>query len=137
MQDSQANCGPFALRNALQAIGIDRSADELEKACGTTATKGTSVRGVFKAATKIEGCSPAVLRERRIDVAMLKLEYAVRRGRPVLLTVDSGSHWIAVVGKLGERFLVADSADAELVLSYDGAQLEERWRDSSYDGVLL
>jgi len=31
MQDSQANCGPFALKNALSALGIERSAEELEK----------------------------------------------------------------------------------------------------------
>jgi len=137
MQDSQANCGPFALKNALSALGIERSAEELEKACGTTATKGTPTKGVHKAASKIEGCSPVALREKRCDVAMLKLDRSIRIGRPALLVVDEGQHWVAVVGFLGERYLVADSGDSELVLSYTAAGLEERWRDTTYEGVLL
>jgi ABC-type bacteriocin/lantibiotic exporter with double-glycine peptidase domain len=137
MQDSQANCGPFALKNALEALGIQRSAVELEKACGTTATKGTPLRGIYRAAVKIEGCDPVVLRERRMDVAMLKLDHSVRKGRPAVLIVDQGNHWVAVVGTLGDRYLVADSGDSELVLSYGVGQLEGRWRDSSYEGVLL
>lgn len=137
MQDSQANCGPFALKNALSAIGIERSAEELEKACGTTATKGTPTKGILKAAQKIEGCSPIVIRERRSDVALLKLEHAVNEGRPVLLCVDHGEHWVAAVGKLGERYLVADSANSELVVSYSTTEIEARWKDTAYEGVLL
>lgn len=137
MQDSQANCGPFALKNALSAIGIERSAEELEKACGTTATNGTPTKNVLRAAQKIEGCAPVVIREKRSDVALLKLEHAVNDGRPVLLVVDSGEHWVAAVGKLGDRYLVADSANTELVISMTAAELEARWKDTGYEGVLL
>jgi ABC-type bacteriocin/lantibiotic exporter with double-glycine peptidase domain len=140
MQDSQANCGPFALKNALEALGIKRSAEELEKACGTSATNGTPTRGILKAASKIDGCSPWVLREARRDVALLKLEHAVRRGRPAVVAWNSGSpgdHWVAVIGVLGERYLVADSADSELVLTYSVDELEAKWRDTKYEGVVL
>jgi len=140
MQDNQSNCGPFALKNALAALGIERSAEELEKACGTTATRGTSVRNLVRAAGKIEGCDAVLLREKRSDVALLKLEHAVAAGRPVLITwstEEPGDHWVAVVGALGDRYLVADSADSELVLSYTAGELEAKWRDSSYEGVIL
>src|ERR1044072_2680949 len=108
MQDSQANCGPFALKNALEALGIKRSAEELEKACGTNATNGTPTKGIFKAAQKIEGCNPVVVRESKSDVALLKLEHAIRKGRPLVLsfcdsTGKPGEHWVAVVGVLGDR----------------------------------
>lgn len=140
MQDSQANCGPFALKNALEALGVQRSAEELEKACGTSATNGTPTRGILRAATKIEGCNPVVLRESKSDVALLKLEHALRRGRPVVIAWCSetpGDHWVAVVGVLGERFLVADSANSELVISYPVNELEAKWRDTKYEGVVL
>ncbi len=142
MQDSQANCGPFALKNALTALGIERSAEELEKACGTSATNGTPTRGVFKAASKIDGCNPAIVRETRSDIALLKLEHAVRRGRPVILCFcdsqgNPGEHWVSVVGVLGERYLVADSADSELVISMGVDELESKWRDTKYEGVII
>lgn len=137
MQDAQHNCGPYALRNALEAMGISRSAEELEKACGTSATNGTPTKGILKAAMKIEGCKPSILRETRRDVALLKLEHAVRRGRPVILCVQDGSHWVAVVGVLGERYLVADAADSELVLSLTVDELEAKWKDTRYEGVIL
>ncbi len=140
LQDSQANCGPFALKNALEAIGIQRSAEELEKACGTSATNGTPTRGILRAASKIEGCYPVVLREAKRDVALLKLEHAIRRGRPAVIAWCSqspGDHWVAVVGVLGERFLVADAANSDLVISVEVDELEARWRDSKYEGVIL
>lgn len=140
MQDSQANCGPFALKNALTAIGIDRSAEELEKACGTTATNGTPTKGIIRAASKIEGCIPVLLREKRTDIALMRLAEALRRGRPVVIswcTDTPGDHWVAAVGVLGDRYLIADSGDTELVRSFAVDELEMRWRDKSYEGVIL
>jgi ABC-type bacteriocin/lantibiotic exporter with double-glycine peptidase domain len=142
MQDSQANCGPFALKNALCALGIERSAEELEKACGTSATNGTPTKGLVKAASKIDGCDPQVIRESKSYVALLLLEHALRQGRPVILCfADSqgnpGEHWVAAVGVLGDRYLVADSADSELVISLGVTELEAKWRDTRYEGVIL
>lgn len=140
MQDSQANCGPFALRNALQALGIVRTAGELESACRTTATDGTTVRNILRAAQKIEGCFPVLVKEKRRDVAMLKLRASLDYGRPVVLSWNSeepGDHYVAAVGLIGTRYLVADSADNELILSLTAEQLEERWRGGNYEGVAL
>jgi hypothetical protein len=44
---------------------------------------------------------------------------------------------VAVIGFLGERYLVADSGDSELVLSYTAENLAARWNDTTYEGVLL
>ena len=140
MQDQQHNCGPFALKNALAALGIDRSAEELERLCGTTATDGTPTRGVMRAAGRIEGCAPVLIRERRRDIALMRLAEALRRGRPVVLSwcsSEPGDHWVAAVGVLGERYLVADSGDTELVMSYPVNALEAKWRDGRYEGVII
>ena len=140
MQDSQANCGPYALRNGLQALGIERNANELESACRTSATNGTPTRNIIAAANKIDGCRPLKLFEKRRDIALMRLAEALRRGRPVLLSWRSetpGDHWVVAVGVLGDRYLVADSAESELVLSMAVDDLEARWRDTNYEGVIL
>lgn len=140
MQDSQANCGPFALRNALQALGIERSAEELEKLCKTSATEGTPTKNILRAAGAIDGCQPVKLLETRRDIALMRLAEALRRGRPVVLswqTEQPGDHWVAAVGVLGDRYLIADSAESELVMSFAVNEVEERWRDKKYEGVIL
>lgn len=141
MQSSQANCGPTALHNALLTLGIQRSEAELEQLCATSATHGTSVRGLLRGAAKIEGLLPVQIRERRADVAMLRLRFAIDVGRPVLVlwrVTDPGDHWVAVVGRLGETYLIADSGDHELVVPYSIEAVVNNWYDGSgYYGVQL
>lgn len=140
MQSSQANCGPYALYNALAALGIQRNEAELEHLCRTSATDGTSLRNLFKAAARIEGCTPYLIKEKRTDVALLKLTESIRRGRPAILSWRSDApsdHWVAVIGMLGDRFTVADSGHSELVLSMPLDAVEAHWRDNVYVGVVL
>ena len=140
LQDNQANCGPAAMKNALQALGIERTLPELEAACKTSATNGTPTNNIIRAAKKIEGCKPIKILETRAGVALIQLRFALQSGRPVLLSWCSstpGDHWVAAVGLLGERYLVADAADSELVLSLTVEELEGKWRDNKYEGVIL
>jgi ABC-type bacteriocin/lantibiotic exporter with double-glycine peptidase domain len=125
MQDTEANCGPASLSNALLALGITRSQAECEVLCGQTGA-GVDERKM-KRAIEAVGRSPAVISERRPVVALLFLERLLADGRPVLLAVDEDSHWVTAVAKLGPRVLVADPADNELVLSYDVEVLAARW----------
>lgn len=140
MQDCEANCGPYALKNALAALGIERTAGEMEAACKTSATKGTPLRNIFRAAEQIEGCTPMRIREKRRDVAMLKLRSALLDGHAVVIswcTNEPGDHWVAAVGLLGGRYLIADAADLELILSRSAAEVAEKWFAGSYEGVIL
>lgn len=140
MQDNAANCGAYALKNALAALGIERTAAELESACGTSATNGTDPRGIYRAASKIDGCTPIRLREKRRDIALMRLSEALRRGRPVVISWNSespGDHWTAVIGVLGDRYLVVDSACSELVVSLGVDELEASWVDGSYLGIII
>ena len=127
LQDSQANCGPSAARNALKALGMDRSIPELETLFKTDATNGTSAANVVKGLKKLDDLQPQVIEESRPEVAHLLLAHVLHRGRPVLLCVDGWGHFVAAIGLLGGRVLVADSADSELVLSYTMEEVMERW----------
>ena len=140
MQDTQANCGPAAMSNALAALGLDRPQNECEKLCKTTAIKGTSPAMLVRGLKAIEGIEPIPFKEKRRDVALLRLDKALQMGRPVIICVANGTHWVATVGRLGDRYLVADSADQELVLSKSTGELAQWWAEKAvypYFGVIL
>lgn len=144
MQDSEANCGPAALRNALYAIGINRSSSECELLCNTSATNGTLSNELVEAIARIRGCkSPVVINCGESSHAIFQLGDALRRGRSVILctshdnsrSVDN-EHYIAAIGLLGSRIIVADSASNELVESWTETRLRKRWAPD-YWGVIL
>lgn len=137
MQDTAANCGPASVSNALQAIGIVRTQAECEVLCKTSGTDGTSARNIIKAVQSL-GCKGVVVKEKRAAVAILMLRHWLALGRPMILCVDEGSHWVAVVGTLGDRVLVADPADNELVVSCDSAEMVDWWAaKGGFYGVVL
>ena len=139
MQDTAANCGPASLSNALQALGMFRSQQECEQLCKTSATDGTTGRNLAKALTTL-GFEPAIIREKRGYVAMLTLRHSLNKGRPAILCVDKWEHWVCAIGMLGDRFIIADPADNELVLSYDAGAVAKRWSHDNaqpYYGVIL
>lgn len=146
MQSTEANCGPAAASNALEAMGIRRSQAEMEGLCKTTAAGGTDNRKMLAGLRRVDGVDATVLDEAREDVAILRLFAALDHGQAVLLLVDptdqdtEGSHWVAAVGLLGPRILVADSAANDLVTSYDKPGLCARWKCRGrrpYYGVIL
>jgi len=129
LQSSAANCGPTALTNAACAMGKRLSLEECEKICRTTATDGTSPRKLKNGAGRLGFEDIIEFRDGAEDIALLRLRDFVGNGSAVLITVDADTHWVAVVGLIGDRFLVADSADNELVLSYSAGEMLQRWRN--------
>lgn len=136
MQDTQANCGPASLYNGLLALGVASTQADCAAACGTTATDGTPPKGLLKGA-KSFGRQPLIINEKRATVAILWLMHFLSHGRPVVLCVDKNEHWVTAVAALGDRVLVADPADNELVLSCTTAALAARWGEGRYYGIVL
>lgn len=134
-QSYRADCGPSALGNALDALGIRRSHDELVTLCGTTAD-GTTPLQLKRAITALrDSCGlmgPGEMKDTHADVALLRLGAVLSDGRPAVLLVDSWEHWVAVVGRLGHRYVVADSADLRQTIHSTPADFADRW---GYPGV--
>lgn len=130
-QSFRADCGPSALSNALEALEVRRSHDELMTLCGTTADGTTPVQ-LKRAITRLkESCGlvgPHELKDTHGDVALLRLGAVLADGRPGVLLVDEWEHWVAVVGRLGHRFVVVDSADLRQTIHYSPEGLAARWR---------
>src|SRR5690349_22488064 len=108
-QSRKSSCGPASLANALEAIGITRTEDELSTLSKQDAT-GTSSINLRKAAEAV-GVDTVVIAEQRTETAGWALNSYVSSGSPGLLIVDNDDHWVAVVGRLGGMFIVADPAD--------------------------
>jgi hypothetical protein len=137
-QSGKATCGPAALGNALLSLGLHRSEDELIKLCKTTAKDGTGTKRIIEATKAISAPSgdgnlpeitltTAVIDEQRQSVALLTLLDATRRGWASVCLVDNWSHYVAVVGLLGDRVCVVDSASNELWHSLTLGDWVRRW----------
>lgn len=147
-QSNQANCGPAALRNALQCHGVSRSEQELEKLTGCSAAEGTTPRGILKALTLVAKdhpeVSPGVINEGRENVALLQLLESLRNGHVVILLVDEWDHWVVAFGLLGSgsgiRIHLSDSADAELIQHHTPKSILARWKGQGrkpYYGIVV
>lgn len=99
--------------------------------CKTSMTSGTSVRNLLAAIRAVRGAdAPDVITEARRDVAILKIRHYLDHGRPVITLVTSSEpddHYVAIVGRLGDSLLVADSANVELVEPWTEEEMSEWW----------
>lgn len=126
-QSKKSGCGPNALFNALQLLGVKRSEDELATLCGTD-IKGTDTDGLVAALDNI-GIKHGEIRliHTLSDAASSVLHHRLCNGSPVLACVDKWDHWVTVAGFLGSRFLVLDGASVEGTLIYSESDFATRW----------
>lgn len=141
MQSTEASCGAAALSNALKAVGVVRSEDEMAKLSGTNSS-GTSQAGITKALKSV-GREPGKLLEAKSHTAVLRLIMALQCGHPVILCVDDWEHWVVAVGLLGvagyPRIVVVDSASLELTHVYSIEDVVSRWghNKKKFSGVIV
>lgn len=140
-QTGQASCASCALSNALKGLGYDVSEAEVQKWMDRVRRQqdpgATGSGSDLLARAASEG--KYRLRVRKLvtndrDYAVLALRGALASGAVALLHVDDdeeGGHWVSAIGVLGQRFLVADGADREIVLSYDEDALITRWTNET------
>jgi hypothetical protein len=116
--------------NAFFAKGISYKEDEVIKLGKVKAAEGMSER-VLKRVVKALGGEgwhfnlPA-------DLGWSCVQGCLSIGQAVILLVDEEEHWVAAVGAIGTRVLVADPAHNELVLSYSREELIKRTGEKVY-----
>lgn len=139
-QTNRASCGPAALQNALEALGIIRTEAELITLTGQTAN-GTSPKQIIRAIRAIgEATRGDTFAARKGGEATIALWHCIsQEGRPVILCVDKFEHWVACTGYIGNRFVIVDSAELGLVDYYTGPELIERWTgpNGGFYGIIL
>lgn len=141
-QSNRSSCGPAALSNGLEALGLTRTEEELIRLCKQT-QDGTSAQGIIKAIKAISTPEAPLkgipFQFKDPEDAIVGLWWNVaEHGRPTILCVDNLDHWVCCVGKLGRRFCVVDSADNRLLLHYSAEQLINRWvAENRFYGIIL
>lgn len=150
-QSSAASCGPCAVSNALKALGLN--VDEAEVLRWMDRVRGAADPGAEGTGSDLMARALAEsryrIRVRKLNTpdtayALLALRGAILDGAVAVLYVDADpddgdetGHWVAAVGISGRRFLVADGADRELVLSYDDDQLTARWETPGHYALVI
>ncbi len=136
-QSRKSSCGPASLSNALEALGIERTEDELGTLSKQDAT-GTSSINLRKAAEAV-GVETLNVTIQNIESARWCLDSHLTSGHPGILVVDNDEHWVACIGKLGDTFIVADPADNDLLAFYSREELIVRWQNvhGKYTGFFL
>ena len=107
-QNTNFNCGPAALANALEVYG-KKVTQEAIAAIAKTTTEGTDEAGLIRA-TKKNGFVPYKIRMKIGSVAFNDLWIQLGLGRPVILCVDKWTHWVAAVGLVGRKVIISDPA---------------------------
>jgi hypothetical protein len=108
------------------ALGRELSPAACGKLAGTNATRGTTIRGMTEAVIAL-GYAPVTLHTGDQNEARSRLFAHLHQGHPLVLSVDDDSHWVAAVGLLGPRVLVADSGGIKCVEALDWPALRARW----------
>jgi len=107
-QPNTWECGPYALRHALLALGVVADGRVLRRVSGAT-DEGADERDLARAAAQF-GCvlESARLHDAR-DAGRALRGYVQQSRRPVLLCVDGWAHWITVVGMEDDQVVALDS----------------------------
>jgi len=100
-------CGPASLQNALRALGRRVSQESLAAICGTT-EDGTDESDLLGAMDSMDILYSQFLDSDRA-LAGQWLTHRIGLGMPVLMCVDAWTHWVCVIGMVGDRFILIDS----------------------------
>jgi hypothetical protein len=131
-QPNDWSCGPVALEHALLTIGQMVDPDRLAKLADTDWWSGTDELGLARAAARYQ-CDLELVRARHPEKARSQLTSYLRAGCPVLLCVDDWGHWIAVLRRQNNSFVVVDSNDDPVLGITEWGPLQRRWRYLDYD----
>lgn len=133
-QPNDYECGPFALKHALVALGRIVSEDRIAMVARTHWWSGTSEIRLVRAARAFD-CDLRLVRSLNGERARLELTAALRQRRPTILCVDDWGHWITAVRYDGGKFVIIDSDREPVLDAVSWPQLRARWRyrDTEYD----
>lgn len=142
MQSAANTCGFAALANAFKAIGRPVTEDRLTQLARKVAPSdtpeqdGAGVR-VLQAVAASLGYALIPYKFADVMTAWALVRHCLGEAKPVLLAVDDSSHWVTLVGLLGDGVLLCDPADPELVVPQNLSSLSPRWGADFYALVLL
>jgi hypothetical protein len=106
-QPNGYSCGVLVVSNALNALGIPASYEDIKRVSGCTSRYGTTREGVIRALVEF-GATGTPYRTRKPDNAW-KFVRRWAATTPLICLVDSYQHYFLVSGVIGDRVMVVDS----------------------------
>src|SRR5664279_4611930 len=125
-QPNRWQCGPFALKHALVALGIFAPEKTITELAGTRRGGGTDERQLRRAARRFR-CDLMPIRRHEPELARRELVSQLRRGHPCLICVKEWEHWVTVVKSEAGKFIVLDSEKSAVLTIYSWGQLRRAW----------
>ena len=141
-QPNSYTCGPFALKYALVMLGIFRNEREIGKAAGVTWWAGTDEIGLARAAKKYK-CRMKYFHETNPLPALNKLDMELNKQLPCILSVDEWGHWLTVLSKHKNKYIIVDSGQEKVISVVSALKLLRRWKyfdeenTTSFDGYSI
>ena len=127
-------CGPTALQNALRGLGLFINQYELVHLCDTD-DDGTDEKGLQQAIERLPVEASEISSFNPWE-AIATLDQGLRCGKAAVICVDNFDHWVAVIGRLGSRYIVIDSTNEEWNTREQGCwsvsvqDLVQKWKAS-------
>jgi hypothetical protein len=112
-------CGKYALQHVLLLLGVPITQKDANKATRIpsvlTFIKGTNEKALIKA-IKYFDCTPIIIKGKKIYLFKKQIDNYLSKGCPIILSVESGSHWVTLAGKKSKNlYYWIDSADPKIV----------------------
>lgn len=108
-QPNDWQCGPFALKHALLALGSFEHENVIARVAASD-TSGTDEVGLGRAARRF-GCDLLMVRTYDALAARRELDLHLARRTPTLLCIQEWTHWVAVVHQHGGHYVMFDSRE--------------------------
>lgn len=141
-QELNYSCGPASIVNALRSLGIKKTEKSIRKTSNTNPKNGTSEEDMIRVLTDL-GFRIRKHEQGQFVKAWKWLHNKLKSGSPVIISVRNWQHYVAAVGIIGDRIIIADSAGPNAengILILDKAQLKKFWyhkREKLYTGLAI
>ena len=130
-QRDSYSCAVFAIKNALEALGLNYTEKKIRTHTGTS-KQGTTEHGI-KQAIECLGHNWEELSSDDFKNILKDLVLALSEGKSAILCTQHGDHWVAAIGLCGQRVIVFDSQRTVVnkanngIHSFDQKQLRRIW----------
>jgi ABC-type bacteriocin/lantibiotic exporter with double-glycine peptidase domain len=126
-------CGPAAVANALECLGIQQDQEAIATVCHVT-RNGTEETEIIRALLHFGAkCSPLDTQKRRDAKTWLTTQLS--SFGPAILCVDNWDHYVTVIGHVGtDTVWLFDPAAGVGLARYRWVELMRRWRLSERRG---
>jgi len=142
-QELPYSCGPASIINALRCFGIKKAEKTIRKTSNTNPHNGTSEEDMIRVLTGLKFCVRKH-EQGQYSKAWKWLYNKLKSGSPVIISVRNWQHYVAAIGIIGNRIIIADpdygDKEENGILIFDKAKLKKFWyhtREKLYTGLAL